>query len=101
MVYTGQFDEGSAAAGLIHIDPGLVEATEIVHDRHHELQGIVGFQVETLETLDGIRGRVGLGKGVSGKTFNLTPHFVCQRFRIPPEVAVLMEFFHDPLKFSL
>jgi len=73
-VDAGQLDGGALPLCLVEVDPGVVEPAEIVDHCHHELEGMVRLEIETLEALHGIGGRMGLREGVAGEGFNLPPY---------------------------
>ena len=45
-VHTGKVDAGTPATRLVEINPGAVEASEIIDHSRHKLKGVVDLQVE-------------------------------------------------------
>src|SRR5690606_34110781 len=68
-----------------------VKSSEIIDGRHHILQREMCFQIKTLETFYGIRGRMPLGKRITGKTLNLPPYFFCKRGLVSFFIAIFKE----------
>ena len=69
-----QFDGGTLPLRLVEIDPGVVKPAEIIDHGYHEFEWMVGLEVEALEALDGIGGRMGLREGVAREGFDLPPY---------------------------
>src|SRR5690606_27006403 len=96
-------DCATALTGFMKIKLGFVKPSEIINDTHHKLQRIMCLEVQALVTLHGIACRVSLGKGVSGKTFDLIPYPLRYRFGVSfisaifkKPVADFFEFFTRP-----
>jgi len=78
-VYAGIVDLGPGHPGFVHVHFGTVEAPEIVDHCRHELQRVVGLQVEALVAFHGIGGRMRLAEGIARKGFDLPVDFLAQR----------------------
>ena len=96
-----QMDFGPHAPRLVEVEPGLIEATKIIDDRHLKLQRIVALQIEALVALHGIRGRMRLREGIARKRLNLPPQLAHQGIGITLGLAVVEETLRDLLKLRL
>src|SRR5690606_11459423 len=90
-VDAGRMYHSPAVADLLDVGLHIVEAPAIVDGRHHEFQGEVALQVQTLIALHRVGGRMPFRKGIARKGSDLLPHLADELLRVSFLPAVLPE----------
>ncbi len=100
-VNTGKVDLCTQIACFIEIHPAGIETTKVIDHTYHKFQWKMGFEIKALIAFHCIGSRMSLGKGITGKGFDLSPHFLGNFFRITGIPAVLEKFIDNALQFLL
>ncbi len=85
--------------GLVQVEIGAVESTEVVDRGHHVFQWVIGLQKQALVALNRIGGGMSFGKGISGKALDLSPDLGAQLLGVSFLFAIVEELFLNLEKF--
>ena len=91
----GSTDFCSVHSGFTQVEFGSVKTPSIIDGGHHVFDGVMRFEKKALVALYGIRGRVPFGKGVTRKTFDLSPNVLNQIQRLAISGAVVKKLIFD------
>lgn len=93
LVDAGGVDIGTTHAGFVEVELGVVKAAKVVDHGGHKLKGVIGFEVEALERLDGKTRGVGFAEGVATEALHLPPYFHRQFIGVAPFFTISEKFF--------